>query len=100
MFEWLLLVIVSVTFGKETIFITSIVPNTGPTSGNTRVLVRGTGLKPNDEYPNPLCKFGTNENIVKGTYVTCTPNPRHPDEPEPTTPEKTAQCLQCDPGPA
>lgn len=79
--------------------ITSISPDKGPTSGNTRVLVRGTGLEPNEKYPNPACKFGSSGNLIKGTYVTCTPQPRQVDEAEPTTPEKTAHCIQCDPGP-
>ena len=81
------------------ITITNITPNTGPTSGSTRVLVRGLGLEPRDEYPNPVCKFGVIENIVKATYVTCTPKPRAPGEAEPSTPDKTDHCLQCDPGP-
>lgn len=95
----LVLVLFSLTecLGKERIFIYSIVPNTGPLTGNTRVIVRGTNLEPNEEYPHPMCKFGRKSNIVKGTYVTCTPLPRNPDDPEPTTPEKTAHCIECDP---
>lgn len=81
------------------IHITSIVPNIGPTSGNTRVLVRGLHLEPREDYPTPHCKFGGKKNIVKATYVTCTPLPRRPDEPEPTTPEKTARCIECDSSP-
>jgi len=83
----------------ERIFITSIVPNIGPTTGNTRVLVRGTHLEPREDHPSPKCKFGSKKNIVKATYVTCTPIPRRPDEPEPTTAEKTAHCIECDPSP-
>lgn len=85
--------------GRNRIFVTSIVPNNGPLTGNTRVLVRGSNLEPSDEYPIPLCKFGTKNNIVRGTYVTCTPLPRNPDDPEPTTPEKSSYCIQCDPSP-
>lgn len=97
--KWLLMLLCIPAMCRDTIYITSIVPNAGPITGNTRVLVRGTNLAPHEDFPTPVCKFGTKSNIVKATYVTCTPKPRHPSEPEPTTPEKTAHCLQCDPGP-
>ena len=100
MLAWLAWLVISSALASKKIYINSIVPNAGPTTGNTRVTVRGSNLKPSDEYPNPVCKFGTKRNIIKATYVTCTPLPRHPDEPEPTTPEKTAYCLECDPSPA
>ena len=95
----LLLLSCSLSFARNRIYITSIVPNTGPLTGNTRVIVRGTNLEPSDEYISPVCKFGHNKNIVRGTYVTCTPLPRNPDDPEPTTVEKTAHCIECDPSP-
>ena len=101
MLNWLLLLFTSsVIEANERIYISSIVPNTGPLTGNTRVIVRGKNLQPNDEYPIPLCKFGRKSNIVRGTYVTCTPLPRNPDDPEPTTIEKTDHCIICDPSPA
>jgi len=95
---WLIVVCLTQVWARK-ITMTSITPNTGPTSGSTRVLVRGSGLDPSDDFLNPVCKFGSNENIVKASYVTCTPEVRGPGEPEPSTPEKTDRCLQCDPGP-
>ena len=100
MLNWLVLLIsASVIEARERIYINSVVPNTGPITGNTRVIVRGTNMEPNEEYPIPLCKFGTKSRIVHGTYVTCTPLPRNPDDPEPTTADKISHCIECDPSP-
>ena len=53
--------------------IDSIEPSGGPTTGETRVLVRGGPFEELDLlYPNPVCKFGSNDRIVKATYVKCT----------------------------
>lgn len=101
MLNWLVLLIsASVIEARERIHINSVVPNTGPLTGNTRVIVRGTNMEPSEEYPTPSCKFGTKGRVVRGTYVTCTPLPRNPDDPEPTTAEKTSHCIECDPSPS
>ena len=56
--------------------IDSIEPAGGPTTGETRVLVRGGPFEEMDLlYPNPVCKFGSNDRIVKATYVKCTQRP-------------------------
>jgi hypothetical protein len=69
-------------------------------SGNTRVTVRGKGLSPNSKYPNPVCRFGSKQSIVKATYIKCSPEPRGVTEPEALTAELTADCLKCDPNPS
>ena len=79
--------------GRGLITLTSIVPNSGPLTGNTRVLVRGTNLEPSDQ--TPLCKFGRKSGVVEGTFVKCSPSPRQPGEPEPTSAEKTENCIEC-----
>ena len=44
--------------------IDSIEPAGGPTTGETRVLVRGGPFEEMDLlYPNPVCKFGSNDRI-------------------------------------
>lgn len=100
MVAWLIFLLPNLIRSEETIYITSIVPPAGPTTGNTRVLVRGKGLDPNPDYPNPVCKFGLVSNVVKATYVRCSENPRDPNTKDPITQQKTVNCLQCDPGPA
>jgi hypothetical protein len=50
----------------------SIEPDGGPTTGNTRVLVRGGPFKDmNILFPKPKCKFGSNERVVDAQYVSC-----------------------------
>ena len=52
--------------------IDSIFPAGGPTTGETRVTVRGGPFEEMDLlYPTPMCKFGANDRIVKATYVKC-----------------------------
>ena len=56
--------------------IDSIEPNGGPVYGDTRVLVRGGPFEEMDLiYPQPMCKFGANDRVVKATYVKCTEKP-------------------------
>ena len=56
--------------------IDSIEPSAGPTSGETRVLVRGGPFFEMDLlYPKPMCKFGSNDRVVSATYVKCTEKP-------------------------
>lgn len=90
----LLIISIAHSQGRGQITLTSIVPDSGPLSGNTRVLVRGSNLEPADVHP--LCKFGKNSAIVTGTFVRCSPSPRQPGEHEPTTAEKTEYCIECD----
>ena len=64
-------------WGKEfPLEIDSIEPTGGPTTGDTRVLVRGGPFEEMDLiYPNPMCKFGANDRVVKATYVKCSKRP-------------------------
>ena len=62
--------------GKFALIIDSITPRGGPTYGTTTVTVRVEGLEQFvDVYPDPKCKYGTNERIVDGSYVKCTKAP-------------------------
>lgn len=59
-----------------TTHIESIEPHGGPTTGTTRVTVRGGPFK--DMWlihPKPMCKFGRSDMVVTATYVTCSPKP-------------------------
>lgn len=62
--------------GLPIISLNSIQPSNGPTTGYTRVKVRGGPFKQYiDQYPHPKCKFGNLPNgLVSATYVTCTEN--------------------------
>lgn len=62
--------------GEIQIEMDSIFPRGGPLYGTTRVTVRAEGLAPLiDVFPNPKCKFGTNDLIVDATYIRCTRAP-------------------------
>lgn len=55
----------------------------GPTSGSTRVTVRGGPFQDMDLlYPNPKCKFGDNELVTHAQYVRCTEKPLEMEEVE------------------
>jgi hypothetical protein len=73
--------------------IRNISPPMGPTSGNTRVVVRGEGLQLNPKHQHPICKFGTNKNTVPATYIKCTPEPQNVNEMNPDTKDLTDDCL-------
>jgi len=61
---------------KLRVNIDSIEPEGGPTSGETRVTVRGGPFKDMElVYPKPKCKFGRNDRIVAATYVSCSESP-------------------------
>ena len=63
--------------GKPLVAIQSIYPAHGPVTGATRVIVRGGpfgGYK--DTYPEPKCRFGSDEMVVAAAYVTCPPKQR------------------------
>ena len=70
--------------GKLKLTVASIEPEGGPTTGNTRVLVRGGPFKDLEAvYPHPKCKFGKYDMIVDATYVLCTTAPTRIEELEP-----------------
>lgn len=59
--------------GNFQVEIDSIEPEGGPTSGSTRVLVRGGPFyEMNILFPKPKCKFGKHDLVVDATYVMCT----------------------------
>ena len=69
--------------GKVTVRADSIEPEGGPTTGNTRVLVRGGPFKDMAYvYTKPKCKFGKNDMVVDATYVLCTTSPTAIEEKE------------------
>ena len=62
--------------GEYKVMLDSITPRGGPAYGTTRVTVRAQGFADLvDAYPDPKCKFGTNDLIVEATYVKCTKRP-------------------------
>jgi hypothetical protein len=69
----------------------------GPTSGNTRVVVRGDGLQLNPAHQHPICKFGINNSTVIATYIKCTPEPQNVNERNPDTKDLIDDCLACEP---
>jgi hypothetical protein len=70
--------------GRLTLTVDSIEPEAGPTSGDTRVLVRGGPFKDMKLiYPHPKCKFGKYDMVVDATYVQCTTSPTRIEENEP-----------------
>ena len=59
-----------------TVNIESIEPKGGPTTGTTRVTVRGGPFKDMVLiHPKPVCKFGRTDMVVPATYVSCSPKP-------------------------
>jgi len=83
--------------GKIMIEVASIEPEGGPTSGDTRVLVRGGPF--NDMrliYHWPKCRFGRKDMVVDATYVPCATAPTNVLNREPRKQDKTDWCLQCD----
>lgn len=72
--------------------IDSIEPNGGPTTGTTRVMVRGGPFK--DMWlihPKPMCRFGKDNMIVTATYVACSEAPTGVTEKEATKKEKVSR---------
>ena len=62
--------------GTYKLIIDSITPRGGPTYGATRVTVRAEGIAALVEaYPEPRCKFGSNNKIVEADYVKCSTRP-------------------------
>jgi len=61
--------------GAPIVKISSISPSHGPLKGDTKVTVRGGPFSGFEKlYPEPKCKFGSDENIVPATYVQCLDN--------------------------
>ena len=81
----------------EDIRIMGIEPNSGPETGETRVLVRLQNFNKDliPTYPHPSCRFGSIKYTVNATYVKCAPNPRKVGEKEPTPEQRTEVCIQC-----
>jgi len=50
-----------------------------------------------DTYPNPKCKFGTNDLIVDATYIKCSKAPLTFYQKETTAKNET--CVQCEASP-
>ena len=80
--------------GKLHITVDSIEPEGGPTTGATRVLVRGgpfAGLEA--LYAHPKCKFGKTDRVVTAVYVNCTTRPTAIEENEPRHRHRDTVCL-------
>lgn len=72
-------------------------PAHGPVTGDTRVTVRGGPFAQyTQNYPEPKCRFGTDETIVSATYVSCSENLPKIGEKETTG---TETCVQCENSP-
>jgi hypothetical protein len=85
--------------GKSSIVIESISPGHGPTTGDTRVTVRGGPFAPyQQDYPEPKCKFG--EVSVGAAYVACPRRQPKAYEKEGSKSSRTATCIQCENSPA
>ena len=62
--------------GTPQITITSLNPALGPVSGDTQVTVRGGPFEQyRNSYPEPKCRFGTDDMIVNAAYTACTIEP-------------------------
>lgn len=81
--------------GKPQITITSLSPAHGPVSGDTQVTVRGGPFEQyRNTYPEPKCRFGTDDMIVSASYTKCTTEP--PKQGEKESDSGNAWCIQCE----
>lgn len=82
-------------------FISSISPEGGPTTGNTRVTVRGEPFHSDMHllYPNPKCKFGRRSMIVDATYITCKTQLNTIYEDEGKSADRDSFCIVCESSP-
>lgn len=89
------------TLAPTDVVIQGIEPNSGPVSGETRVIVRLKDFDKNliESYPRPKCRFGTQKDTVNATYVSCSPKPRAVSEKEPTKAEMNETCIICENSP-
>ena len=79
---------------KPQVTISNIHPAHGPMGGSTRVTVRGgpfNGLM--KAYPDPKCRFGSDDMVVGANYISCTEAPRKSYEKEAVKAERTSTCL-------
>lgn len=84
--------------GKPRIRIDSLSPNHGPSTGDTKVLVRGGPFASyQQEHPEPVCRFGDAK--VAATYVQCAAEKTHPREMELGHRMRTSLCIQCENSP-
>lgn len=85
--------------GKPNVRIDNISPGHGPTTGDTRVTVRGGPFAMfQAEHPEPKCKFG--ENIVGAAYVACPQRQPKAYEKEGSRATRTSVCIQCENSPS
>lgn len=86
--------------GKPHFTVESITPSHGPISGDTRVTVRGTGFAEYAaSFPEPKCRFGSDQLIVGAAYVSCPRKAPKPYERERRS-QRTDTCVQCENSPA
>jgi hypothetical protein len=88
--------------GEYKVILDSITPRGGPAYGTTRVTVRASGFGDLvDAYPDPKCKFGTNNLIVEATYVRCTKRPlSFYDRERGRSGQMNETCVECEASPA
>lgn len=87
--------------GKLKVEVDSIDPIGGPTSGETRVTVRGGPFHDMHLiYPKPKCKFGKRDMVVSATYVSCTETPLDMLQIEGKSHNRQGTCLMCENSPA
>jgi len=85
--------------GELRVRLNSIFPRGGPLYGGTKVTVRADGLEDYVEiFPDPKCKFGSNDKIVDGNYIKCTKRPATFYEAEKGV-VKNYTCVQCEDSP-
>ena len=85
--------------GKPRIRIDNISPAHGPTTGDTKVIVRGGPFAQyQQEHPEPKCKFG--DQAVAGAYVPCPARQPKVYEREGSHTQRTSLCIQCENSPA
>lgn len=81
--------------------ITSISPAHGPTTGDTRVTVRGGPFAGYQSiYPDPKCRFGNDDMVVAASYVRCPDAARRIYESEADSSERNSICLECENSPS
>lgn len=88
--------------GKGKVQIESISPARGPRTGGTRVTVRGVGNSFTGaaaQYPEPKCRFGSDQMVVAAAYVACPAGAREAWQREAKKNERTRTCLQCEDAP-
>jgi hypothetical protein len=88
--------------GTYALIIDSITPRGGPTYGTTTVTVRVEGIEQFvDAYPDPRCKFGTNDLVVEANYVKCTKTPLgfYDREKGEGSQPRNETCIECESSP-